>query len=217
MVRPKDEVGNIYGRLTVEKEIGRKRGAVLFLCHCDCNNKTEVTGCDLRSGKVNSCGCFKSEYVTAKNTTHGLKNHRIYSIHRNMMTRCYYKVATHYESYGGRGIAVCDDWSNKENGFINFYNWAMENGYSDDLSIDRIDVNGNYEPSNCKWATTIEQSLNKRNTHYIEIEGKVKTLIEWCEEFGIKYKTVLYRINKGWDKSLAVTTPPNNKKYINTR
>jgi hypothetical protein len=209
MTKPINEVGNVYGRLIVKKEIGRKRGAVLFQCHCECGNDFEVTGGDLRAGRVNSCGCLKSEMRIKENTTHGLKNHRLYSIYHNMLTRCYNKNATHYHSYGGRGIEICEEWLSKDNGFIRFYDWAIANGYSDKLTVDRINVNGNYEPSNCKWSTSEEQSLNKRNNHNIEINGEIKPLKDWCNIYNVNYKTAVYRLTHGWDKVKAVTTPAN--------
>jgi hypothetical protein len=216
MAKPINEVGNVYGRLTVIKEIGRKRGAVLFLCHCKCGNDVEETGGDLRTGRVNSCGCLKSEMRIEENTTHGLRKHRLYSIHRGMITRCYYEKSEYFSDYGGRGIVICREWLNSENGFINFYNWAISNGYDETLTLDRINVNGNYEPENCRWATIEQQSLNKRNTRYIIIEGEKKTLKEWCNIFNIKYKTALYRVNNGWDEIKAVTTPAKTK-HINKR
>lgn len=212
MVKPIDETGKVYGRLTVIKEIGRKRGAVLFLCHCACENYTEVTGGDLRTGRVNSCGCLKSELRTEKNTTHGLKNHRLYRIYYGMVNRCNNPKVTHYKDYGGRGISVCQQWNDKEDGFLLFYNWSIDNGYEDHLTIDRMDVNGNYEPENCRWATTGEQSLNKRNNHFVKINNEVKTLKEWCDIFNIKYPTVQYRIKSGWDEIKAIITPIDEKK-----
>lgn len=204
MAKSKDETGNTYGRLSVIKEVGRKRGAALFLCQCECGKHKEITGGDLRSGKVHSCGCLKSEMRIEKNTTHGLKTHRLYSIYHNMITRCYNEKATHFDSYGGRGISICDEWKND---FISFYNWAIRNGYSDELSIDRIEVNGNYEPSNCRWATIQEQSVNKRSTHFVEINGEVKSLTEWCTIYKIKYPTVQDRIKRGWSEFDALTKP----------
>jgi hypothetical protein len=210
MVKPKNEVGNVYGRLTVIKEIGRRRGAVLFICHCECGNDCEVTGCDLRSGRVHSCGCYKSEFVTEGNITHGLRDHRLYSIYHNMITRCYNPNATHYKDYGGRGIKICNEWLND---FMKFYNWSINNGYSDELTIDRINVNGDYYPNNCRWATVKEQNVNKRNNKYININGEIKLIKDWCDIFYINIETVRNRVKRGWDVINAITTPPYTK-YI---
>lgn len=165
--------GKRFGRLYVVKEIGRLRGAALFLCKCDCGNTKKITGIDLRSGRVNSCGCLKKELITKKNTTHNLTNSRLYSIYYNMMSRCTNKNSSHFSDYGGRGIKICNEW--KDN-FLNFYNWAISHGYSDNLSIDRIDVNGNYEPSNCRWATNEIQCNNKRDNIFLTYNGETKTL-----------------------------------------
>jgi hypothetical protein len=209
----KNEIGNVYGRLTVLKEIGRKRGAVLFLCKCECGNEKEITGGDLRSGKVHSCGCYKSEKLTNENKTHGLKNSRIYGIYYGMISRCYNQNATHYENYGGRGIFICKDWLDD---FMNFYNWSLANGYRDDLTLDRIDVNGNYQPSNCRWVTMKEQGFNKRNNHYVEIDGEIKTITEWSDIYSINPQTVHCRMERGWDVIYALTSPINEK-FINKR
>ena len=128
------------------------------------------------------------------NRKHGESRTRLYSIHAQMIDRCTKPRKPEYKYYGGRGIKVCDEWLDWET----FKKWAMENGYRDDLSIDRIDVNGNYEPSNCRWATRSEQMRNTRKTKYFVFEGIKKPLIEWCEQFGLKYGTVLTRIERGW-------------------
>lgn len=109
-----------------------------------------------------------------------------------MCYRCYNKIDESYINYGGRGIKVCDEWLND---YFSFRNWAIDNGYSDNLSIDRIDVNGNYEPSNCRWATDKEQGNNKRNNKMIEYKGEVKTLSEWCDELGLEYFRTKARLN----------------------
>jgi hypothetical protein len=209
--KSKNEVGNVYGRLTVLKETGRKRGAVLFLCKCECGNEKEITGGDLRSGKVHSCGCYKIEKVTNENITHGLNDHRLYSIYHNMISRCYNEKIDTYELYGGRGIKICNEWLNKENGFINFYKWSIQNGYTEFLTLDRMNVNGNYTPDNCRWATNQQQSNNKRSNHYVEMDGEIKTLSEWCEIFNISYKTVQSRLQTGWEEIKAITTPIKTK------
>lgn len=195
MGRPRiNEVGNTYGRLYVEEEVKErtKRGAVLFKCKCECGNEKIVTGGDLRTGRVNSCGCYKSEYITDKNTSHGQKYNRIYRTYYNMINRCYKENNKHYHNYGGRGISVCDEWLIKEIGFVNFYNWSMENGYSDDLTIDRIDFNGNYEPSNCRWATQLEQANNR----VYEIKGLLLNISQWSKLYGVDYKKLIYIVNK---------------------
>jgi hypothetical protein len=122
-----------------------------------------------------------------------------------MKIRCYDRNEPNYPNYGGRGIKVCDEWFNKENGFINFYNWAIENEYRGDLSIDRIDVNGNYEPSNCRWATRKVQGNNKRNNRVIEINGEEKTITEWADEYKLNPSTFIHRIKLGISGDLLLS------------
>ena len=124
-----------------------------------------------------------------------------------MRERCINKNHNHYKSYGGRGITVCDEWNDIDNGFINFYNWAMNNGYEEGLTIERIDVNGNYEPSNCKWVTNTEQANNKRNTIYLKYNNKTQSLLDWCKELNLNYTLVRSRIKKyNWSIEKAFTT-----------
>ena len=174
-------VGEKFGRLTVmatvskEERIGGAdaRRRVQYHCVCDCGNKLIVTQANLMAGRVESCGCLRREALSEAATTHGLTKRkrgedqpRLYHIWRGMKQRCYYDKHPGYEKYGGRGITVCDEWKNS---FESFHKWAIANGYSDDLTIDRIDVDGNYEPDNCRWATRSEQQLNKQS-HKFERE-----------------------------------------------
>ena len=125
----------------------------------------------------------------------GRKGTRLYSIYRNIMTRCYNSNTTNYKRYGGRGITMCDEW--KDN-FQTFYDWAMSHGYSDDLTIDRIDNNGNYEPSNCRWITVKEQNRNKRNVKFITYGGKTQTIPEWTKELHLGKETIRERLKRGY-------------------
>lgn len=198
-----DLSGQRFGKLTVVERIGTKWGSPYWKCKCDCGNYTNVSSTNLKYGGTLSCGCFYTERLK----THGLSDTRLYRIYSGMKTRCYNPNTKAYHHYGGRGISICDEWLG-ENGFMNFYDWAMENGYSDNLSIDRIDVNGNYEPNNCRWATQETQTRNKRNNLIIEYKGVSKTLVEWSEEIGISYSILNDRITMlGWDTKKAFTTP----------
>lgn len=142
------------------------------------------------------------------NYKHGLKNTRLFSIWSGMKTRCYNSNSPQFKNYGARGIKICDEWLTD---FMNFYNWSMSNGYSDNLTLDRIDVNGNYEPNNCRWVTSKVQANNRRTNKLIEYNGEIKTLMEWCEYHGINYKTVRDRLKRGWAIDKALKYPVENK------
>lgn len=204
-----DLTGQRFGRLIVLERRGTdKHGKVLWLCQCDCGNSTMTTTGQLKSGKTSSCGCLHNELLVLRNTKHGKTNTRLYRIYEGIKTRCYSNSYKEYYLYGGRGITVCEEWKSD---FMNFYNWAMENGYSDDLTIDRIDVDGNYEPSNCRWATAKEQANNTRKTNYLIFNGIKKSFNEWSVLVNIKTKTLKNRFfNLGWSAEKTLRTPVNN-------
>lgn len=193
-----DLTGKRFGRLTViERDYSKRTTA--WLCKCDCGNMHIATAKHLNNGHVKSCGCLNRE---PKRVAHNMSHSRIYNIYQTMKKRCYNSKDEHYHNYGGRGIKVCDDWLND---FQAFYDWAMANGYKDDLSIDRINVNGNYEPANCCWATNSQQQRNKRNSVKVKYNGETKTIYEWSEIVGIDPLTIADRIRKGWTAEKALT------------
>ena len=169
--RLKDKVIDLtakkFGRLTVVSRTENKGPYVYWKCLCDCGKATVVAGSRLRSGKTKSCGCLQKTH----NFKNGLSRTRLYRIYNCMKNRCYDPNHDNYKHYGGRGIKVCDEWLDKENGFIKFYNWAMANGYADNLSIDKIDNDKGYSPDNCRWATVEQQTNNRRSSKPFEWNG----------------------------------------------
>ena len=139
------------------------------------------------------------------NYRHGKRHTRIYNIWRSMRQRCNNPNANRYYRYGGRGIKVCEEW---ENSFTAFYEWAVAHGYADNLTIERKNPNGDYEPSNCCWETYKKQANNKQNSRYITYNGKTYTLAEWADLTGIKKATIWARLKKGWDIESALTIEP---------
>lgn len=187
----KDMTGQKFGRLTVLHRLYNyhKKG-VYWLCVCECGNLTEVNGKDLRKGNTKSCGCFRGRYPRIK------KNQpRLYRIYHNMRNRCHYKKHDRYKNYGGRGIKVCDEWLNS---YKSFENWALTHGYNDNLTIDRIDANGNYEPNNCKWSTKKQQSRNTTKNVYLTYNNETMIIKDWATKLNTNYATILSRYHRGW-------------------
>ena len=188
--------GRKYGKLTVISPINvpLKSGQhKRWLCQCDCGNTTIVSSDHLKKGDIKGCGCYY----------YGLSHTRLFRIWEHMKNRCNSESDDSYKHYGLRGITVCPEW---ENDFLCFYNWAMDNGYSDSLSIDRINNDKGYSPDNCRWVDQKVQANNTRWNHHIEYNGEDHTLSEWGKILGIKPNTLLYRIRRGWDLERAFTT-----------
>lgn len=212
-----DLTGKRFGRLVVlERSVingNRKicKSGAMWRCLCDCGNIKDIPSGELTSGRTKSCGCLKHDMMS----THEKSNTKIYKIYKGIISRCYCKTATGYKNYGGRGITVCDEWLG-EHGFENFYEWSMNNGYYDGLSIDRINVNGNYEPSNCRWITMKQQLRNTRRCIQITYNGETHNLSEWAEILNMDYSLLNSRISKQkWSVEKAFTTPVLNSRNDN--
>lgn len=176
-----------------------------LLCKCDCGNETRITPHQFDAGKVMSCGCLRK---SSKNEFDGHSKHPIYKIWSQMMRRCYNLKAKHYDRYGGRGISVCEDWHS----FNNFAAWSDSvGGRPYGTSLDRIDNDGNYEPSNCRWADLKTQHRNTSANIVIEYNGEKKTLVEWSEATGISWPALNNRYHRGWSVERMLTEPVHKK------
>ena len=211
MAMIKDLIGQRFGRLTViSRGENTKSGKVTWVCTCDCGKRKEksVTTYDLSSGKVRSCGCLYFESNKGRRATHGKTNTRLHRIWSGMRQRCNDTSYSSYRIYGGKGVTVCDEWSD----FQTFYDWAMANGYREDLTIDRIDCGGNYCPENCRWATMKEQQNNRSNNIRFSVGGIEKTISEWSDASGIPRATLDWRVkNHLAEDELFMPVNLNNK------
>lgn len=193
------EIGKKYGHWTVLMQ----NKDYYFLCRCDCGKVKNVFGGNLNSGKTISCGC-----------RNGINKDVIYNrlkhIYNGMRARCYYINKNNYNHYGGRGIRVCDEWKND---FLSFYKWSIDNGYRDDLTIDRIDVDGDYTPDNCRWVDTIVQANNKRNNVIINYKNKKYTVAEFARLIGCNDGTLRGRLKRGWTVDKCVEYAKKDARY----
>jgi hypothetical protein len=202
-----DLTGHRYGRWTVIKESGRKFGGSTWLCRCECGTEKVMRSNALRTGSSTSCGCYNLEVrrrvCIERNTTHGLSKSKVYATWINIRERCENPNNAGYAKYGAKGIRICERWQS-------FENFLSDVGQppSAQHSIDRIDYRGNYEPSNCRWATMLEQQNNRSSNHLITAFGKTQTLQQWSRETGFAHKTLLRRLGNGWDVETALTVKP---------
>lgn len=207
----KNIIGKRYGRLVVIerfKDSISKGGnkSVVYKCKCDCGNIVYVRGAGLRKGNTKSCGCYHKETSSKLNYKHGKSKTRIYKIWQHMKERCYIESNKSYINYGGRGITICDEWLG-EQGFENFYNWAITHGYTENLTIDREDNNKIYCPENCRWATAKIQANNRRSNRIIECDGIVMNESEWSKSLGIPRHILSNRLKRGWSDEKTIKYP----------
>ena len=181
---------------------------IKWICICDCGNLTTALAKDLKSGHTQSCGCLHKERTSKAKSKHRLSNSRIYNIWTFMKNRCFNKKSNRYKDWGGRGITVCNEWLD----FNCFYEWAINNGYKEGLTIDRINNMGIYEPNNCQWVTPKEQARNTRKNRFFTYKGETHCVSEWCEILDINYNTFFSRLLRGWDIDKIINTPVRAKK-----
>lgn len=213
MNNSQEYLGKRYGRLKIIgfEHAPRPNRKWMWVCECDCGTRKVLSPGDVKNGKVRSCGCLHNECAKERATKfkHSVYEYkRLYSIYNGIKKRCYNRNELRYKDYGARGIVMCDEWLNPRDGFDRFAEWALSNGYDDTLTIERIDVNGDYAPYNCKWITLVEQSRNKRCTKWVEYKGERIQLIVLCQRENVCYDTVHDRIyHRGWELERAIKTP----------
>jgi hypothetical protein len=199
----KSYIGQKKNFLTVIGEEHDKKGRLYLVCRCDCNNVKRMQYQHWKNGSIKSCGCMRLKLLhNATCKPDSIYKERLHTIWSHMKQRCYNPKSDNYYLYGGRGIRICDEWKNS---YESFREWALSNGYADNLTIDRINPNGNYEPSNCRWATAEAQSSNRRdssewktpkNAAFVQYNGEMVRMKDLCKEHGISVPTFKYRIEK---------------------
>ena len=214
MAKRKDLAGQRFGRLMVLYDTGERRNKkVVWHCQCDCGNELDVRSNSLVSVRTTSCGCYRRQRTAEVHTVHGMtrgeKIHPIYQTWYAMLQRCENPDNKSYKNYGFRGIKVCDEWHK----LIPFCDWALASGWQKGLQLDRINNDGNYEPGNCRWATSQENNRNRRGNRMITFAGKTQCLAAWADETGIKYQTLLDRVDRyRWPIERALTEPVKRRK-----
>ena len=203
-----DLTGRRFGRLTVIERAENRNNHTMWRCVCECGNEITTRMDNLTRGGSLSCGCYNRERSSEHHKRHGESDTRLHREWRKIRYRCSKLGHDRWEDYGGRGITVCPEWRNS---FEAFRDWALANGYRDDLTIDRINVNGNYCPENCRWVTNQVQQNNRRDNHYIEYNGEKHTITEWARLYGLKENALVHRILRGWDIGRALHTPVATK------
>lgn len=185
-------VGVKHNRLTcISRLHNYSKSRTHLLCICDCGNLTIVELSRFKNGHTKSCGCSRKGI----NATHGGRYTRLYEIWCGMKKRCYNKRCKAYSRYGKRGISICDDWLDS---FSNFELWSKDNGYDENLTLDRIDNDGDYEPNNCRWVNRYIQANNRSTNKIVYYNGSSDTLANWCRKLGLNYSRTSYRLNHGF-------------------
>lgn len=191
-MKPLELTNQKFGKLLVlNRESNNKSGNTMWKCLCDCGNIIITSGHCLKNGYSKSCGCTRNEKIKYINYKHGKSSSRLFTIWQGMCFRCTNPKFKDYESYKGKGICICDEW--KDN-FQAFYDWSINNGYKENLSIDRINVNGNYEPNNCRWVNNYIQANNRTNNHHVTYHDETDTFTNMCRKLNVNVKTIYGRM-----------------------
>lgn len=196
-----------FGQLKALRVVGTKHKELLWECECSCGDLYNAASYSLRSGKTTCCRKCSYFKISKANMIHGesqgFKHSSLYSKYTNMKTRCYNKNYYLFQHYGGKGVTVCDEWMGKD-GFLKFREWAMNNGYEDNLSLDRIKNDKPYCPENCRWATMTAQQNNRTNNRVLTVNGEDDTMANMARKYNVKYHTIQARLQRGWSHQDAV-------------
>lgn len=199
-------INELYGRLTVLRKTDRPS---YYECACSCGNLKVVRAGHLKSGATQSCGCIRGEVSRTRNVAsakHGMHSSPTYASWQSMRTRCLNERSDNFSRYGGRGIKICAEWDSFQ-AFMDDMGERPEGS-----TLDRIETDGDYTPSNCRWATMKVQENNKRNNVLVEHDGKTMTISQWADESGLPYHTIRARLRMGWPPSEALTMTPSRKR-----
>lgn len=218
MGKVKELTGQRFGRLVVSAFAGMSpkpngRSRALWTCKCDCGSTVSVDGNSLQTGNTSSCGCLRREQLSARNASRGTgaKRHPLYVTWKDMKARCQSQSDPEYHNYGGRGITICDRW-------LDFWAFVSDVGpRPKGMTLERIDTDGDYVPSNCRWATASEQSRNKRTNRYLSHGGVSLCITDWAKRTGINKTVIRLRLARGWSVQDALTKPPDRRNRINHR
>jgi hypothetical protein len=201
-------IGKRFGRLVIiEINRSERKGKQLrriALCKCDCGTSKYLILSNIKFGTVKSCGCFMHDRVKEACSKHGMSDTLLYGVWMSMKSRCYSAKNSHYKHYGGRGISICKEWLENLDEFVS---WAQKNGHKPGLQIDRINNDGDYSPTNCRFVNRITNSRNKRTCRYYEYNGETKSLVEWVEILNLEYARIYMRLRCGWSFEKAIATP----------
>lgn len=215
--RIKDLKGQRFGRLFVKEYVGSENKRSMWLCKCDCGKEKIISSKNILTNNVRSCGCLKDKGFTKGDVVKGGHKNRLYKVYKSMIHRCYYPKEKAYKNYGGKGVIVCEEWLKS---YPTFEKWALDNGYDINApfgkcTLDRIDVNGNYEPSNCRWVDMKAQLNNTTWNIKLTANGETLTFEEWSNKLGVNINTLRSRYRKGMSDEKIINTPIGKYTRVN--